>query len=55
MSPPRCAECEIPLRTDLPFYRDIVHHVELCVKCAQTQILTRLGLEYVSVFRGVRA
>jgi hypothetical protein len=50
-----CADCSVSLRPDLPYYRDVIHHVELCVRCAQAKILLRIGLEFVPVFRGVRS
>lgn len=50
-----CSGCEIKLRPNIPYYRDVIHHVELCLRCAQSQILSRMGLEFVPVYRGRRA
>ncbi len=51
----RCHKCDVPLRPELAFYRDIRNRVEYCVRCAQALIIERTGLEFIPSFRGVRA
>jgi len=51
----RCHRCDIPLRPEFPFFRDIRNRVEYCTRCGQALVLERTGLEFVTPFRGVRA